>query len=151
MAIKRPGPSEHQHWTAVSRPDAARLAMRTWRLVQRAMAEIAPDWAVELEGICTEEATLVVVPEDGDDAIGPSFVISRETYGLRVDQVHWDALTEVGVFASLARRRAALRRLAASVLRSGAACRNHAASECGSARHGLRLTDPPCHTTIACR
>jgi hypothetical protein len=69
--------------------------------MQRAMAEIAPDWAVELEGICAEEATLVVVPEDGDDASGPSFVVSRETYGLRVNQVHWEALTEVGVFASL--------------------------------------------------
>ncbi len=69
--------------------------------VQRAMAEIAPDWSVEMEGLCSEEATLVVVPEDGDDATGPSFVVSRETYGLRVNQLHWDALTEVGVFASL--------------------------------------------------
>jgi hypothetical protein len=69
--------------------------------LQRAMAEIAPDWAVELEGICAEEATLVVVPDDGDDASGPSFVVSRETYGLRVDQVHWETMTEVGVFVSL--------------------------------------------------
>jgi hypothetical protein len=69
--------------------------------MQRAIAEIAPDWAVELEGICAEEATLVVVPDDGDDASGPSFVVSRETYGLRVNQVHWDVVTEVGVFASL--------------------------------------------------
>jgi hypothetical protein len=69
--------------------------------VQHAMAQIAPDWVVELEGICSEEATLVVVPDDGDDATGPSFVISRETYGLRVNQLHWDAVTEVGVFASL--------------------------------------------------
>jgi hypothetical protein len=70
-------------------------------MLQRAMAQIAPDWAVALEGICAGEATLVLVPEDGDDRSGPSFVISRETYGLRVDQVHWDAVTEVGVFASL--------------------------------------------------
>jgi hypothetical protein len=69
--------------------------------LQRAMAEIAPDWSVELEGICAEDATLVVVPDDGDDASGPSFVVSRETYGLRVNQVHWEALTEIGVFASL--------------------------------------------------
>jgi hypothetical protein len=69
--------------------------------MQRAIAEIAPDWAVELEGICAEEATLVVVPDDGEDASGPTFVVSRETYGLRVNQVHWEALTEVGVFASL--------------------------------------------------
>jgi hypothetical protein len=69
--------------------------------VARAMAAVAPDWVVEMEGICADEATLVVVPEDGEDATGPSFVISRETYGLRVDQVHWDGLAEVGVFASL--------------------------------------------------
>jgi hypothetical protein len=69
--------------------------------VQRAMAEIAPDWSVELEGICSEDATLVVVPEDGDDASGPSFLVSRETYGLRVSQLHWEMLTEIGVFACL--------------------------------------------------
>ena len=28
-------------------------------------------------------------------------MISRETYGFRLDQVHWDVVTEFGVFASL--------------------------------------------------
>ncbi len=65
------------------------------------MAEIASEWSVELQGVCADEAILVLLPEDGDDAMGPSFVISRETYGLRVDQVHWERLTEVGVFASI--------------------------------------------------
>jgi hypothetical protein len=72
----------------------------TW--IRRSMADIAPEWAAELQGICADEATLVLVPDGGDDAIGPSFVISRETFGLRVDQVHWDLATEVGTFASLA-------------------------------------------------
>ena len=54
------------------------------------MAEIAPDWSVELQGICAEEATLVLMPDGGDDANGPSFVISQETFGFRMDQVHWD-------------------------------------------------------------
>jgi len=70
-------------------------------LVRNAMADIAPEWSVELHGICVEEATLVLLPEGGDDAMGPSFMISRETYGFRLDQVHWDVLTEFGVFASL--------------------------------------------------
>ena len=70
-------------------------------LAQRALGDVAPDWTVELAGTCSEEATLVVVPDDGDDAAGPSFVISRESYGLRLDQLHWDDATEVGVFASL--------------------------------------------------
>jgi hypothetical protein len=71
-------------------------------MVQTALAEAAPEWSVELQGICADEATLVLLPEDGDDANGPSFMISRETYGFRVDQVHWDVVTEVGVFASMA-------------------------------------------------
>jgi hypothetical protein len=77
------------------------LGVADLALVQRAMAEIAPDWAVALESICVDETTLVLVPDDGDDRSGPSFVISREAYGLRVDQVHWDEVTEIGVFASL--------------------------------------------------
>ena len=71
------------------------------RLAQRVMAEMAPDWSVELHGIYNEETILIVLPEDGDDAMGPSFIINRETFGLKLDQIHWDKLTEVGVFASL--------------------------------------------------
>ena len=66
------------------------------------MADVAPEWSVELQGICADEASLVVLPEDGDDAKGPSFMISRETYGFRIDQVHWDVVTEIGVFAAMA-------------------------------------------------
>jgi hypothetical protein len=69
--------------------------------LRNAIEEIAPDCSVELEGICPQDATLVVVPEDGDDFAGPSFVVSRETYGLRVSQVQWDEISEIGVFASL--------------------------------------------------
>ena len=72
--------------------------------------EIAPEWSVELHGICADEATLVLLPEDGDDATGPSFMISRETYGLRLDQVHWDVVTEVGVFRVDERRARRTRR-----------------------------------------
>lgn len=69
--------------------------------MQIEMGGIGPAWSVELHGFCAGEATLVLVPEDGDDSTGPSFMITRETYGLRMEQVHWDTLTEVGVFASL--------------------------------------------------
>jgi hypothetical protein len=69
--------------------------------MQLVLAELAPNWTAHLQGICAYEATLVIVPQGGDDAIGPSFLISRETYGLRLDQVHWDDMTEIGVYASL--------------------------------------------------
>lgn len=114
MYLKRPGPQTntsqatpnpanqgqatlHEAFTAqVPRIGTADLA-----LMQAAMAERAPEWSVELQDICAEEATLVVLPEDGEDATGPSFVISRESYGLKLDQVHWDAVTKVGVYASM--------------------------------------------------
>lgn len=69
--------------------------------VRQAIAYIAPDWSVELEGAGAEDATLVVLPEDGDDSTGPSFIVTREAGGFRVDQLHWDSLTEVGMFSSL--------------------------------------------------
>ncbi len=82
-------------------------------LVQLMMAEIAPDWSVELQGICADEASLLLLPKDGDDAFGPSFIISRELHGLQIDQVHWDVITEVGIFASLTEVLDALRQIPA--------------------------------------
>jgi hypothetical protein len=99
MSTKRPSDQTRQDlaFTPTVRP----INEADLDLVQRAMAEIAPDWSVELHGICADEATLVLLPEGGDDANGPSFMISRETYGLRLDQVHWDVMTELGTFVSL--------------------------------------------------
>lgn len=99
MSIKRLG--HHSSQTSTFAAPVRPLGDSDLALVQSAMAEIAPEWSVELQGICVEEATLVLLPEGGDDAMGPSFMISRETYGFRLDQVHWDVLTEFGVFASL--------------------------------------------------
>jgi hypothetical protein len=99
MSIKRPSYDTTLDSTFAMPPrpfSSADLA-----LVRNEMAEFAPEWSVELHGICADEATLVLLPEDGDDAMGPSFMISRETYGFRLDQVHWDVVTEFGVFASL--------------------------------------------------
>jgi hypothetical protein len=70
------------------------------RLVQRAIADIAPEWSVELRGMCAAEATLVLLPASGDDAMGPSFMISQDGTGYLVDQVHWDLVTKIEVFTS---------------------------------------------------
>ena len=107
MSIKRPGvqTSTDLAFTVRVRP----LADADLVTMQFAIAEIAPEWSVELQGICSEEAILVLLPNAADDANGPSFVISRETYGFRLDQVHWDTMTEVGVFPSLSNIVSALR------------------------------------------
>ncbi len=100
MSIRRPGyPANPEPALAVPvRP----IGGSDLDYVRRTLADVAPSWTVELEGICVDEATLVLLPEDGDDANGPSFMISQENYLYRLDQVHWDAMTELGSFASIA-------------------------------------------------
>ena len=100
MSIKRPGYQVNAEpvYTVPLRP----IGGADLDFVRRAMADIAPSWSVELEGICADEATLVLLPEDGDDANGPSFMISQEDCLFRLDQVHWDVMTELGSFAAIA-------------------------------------------------
>ena len=99
MSIKPPAiqTSQDLAFSARVRP----IGNAELEMVQAAMAEAAPEWSVELQGISIDESTLVLLPEDGEDSMGPSFMVSRETYGFRVDQVHWDVVTEVGVFVSM--------------------------------------------------
>ncbi len=77
------------------------ISNRDLMIVEAMLADIAPQWSVELHGVCVEDTSLIVLPEDGEDSLGPSFTICREDYGLRLDQIHWDELTELGVFPTL--------------------------------------------------
>ena len=100
MSIRRPGyPANSEPALAVP---VQPIGGADLDYMRRMLADIAPSWTAELEGICADEATLVLLPEDGDDANGPSFMISQENYLYRLDQVHWDVMTEFGSFASIA-------------------------------------------------
>ena len=93
------------------------LGLADLRFVRNAIDSFAPDWTAELAGICADEATVVVVPESGDDTTGPSFVISRDSFSYRLDQVHWDTMNELGNYANLTEVMAAVR----TCVRSGCA------------------------------
>ncbi|WP_428486590.1 hypothetical protein [Rhodopila sp.] len=77
-------------------------------IMRNALLDVAPEWTVDLHGFCSDEATLILLPEDGDDAKGPSFVISRENFGFRLDQLHWDEMHEVGIYSALTETVAAI-------------------------------------------
>jgi hypothetical protein len=79
--------------------DTPLLGAAELRMMTDFLADVAPDWDAELQGV--DDAALVVLPESGDDNAGPTYVLSRDTLGYRVDQLHWDRLTEVGHFAAL--------------------------------------------------
>jgi hypothetical protein len=80
------------------------------RTMTSLLADVAPDWTAELHGICVDDASLVVLPDSADDQAGPTYVLSRDSVGYRVDQLHWDRLTEVGHFAGLAAAMGAIQR-----------------------------------------
>jgi hypothetical protein len=101
MSIKRPGSGSQTISDLRFALPSGPLGGGELTLVRDRMSDIAPEWSVELHGICAEETTLVLLPEDGDDAMGPGFMISRESYGFHLDQVHWDEVTDLGVFGSL--------------------------------------------------
>jgi hypothetical protein len=99
MSYKRSsGQTSQKATVAVSVPP---LGVADQAFFQAVINDVAPGWTVELDGICADEASLILVPDGGEDDLGPSFCITREGYGLRLDQVQWDAMTEVGIYASL--------------------------------------------------
>ncbi len=107
MSVKRSSLASSQNAVPVGPIDPLGLAELAY--VRDALGDFAPDWSVDLHGICVHEATLVLLPEAGDDAFGPSFVISVESLGYRVDQVRWDVAQEVGIYPTLADVLAAVR------------------------------------------
>jgi hypothetical protein len=77
------------------------LGSRDLKLFRSVLGVIAPAWTVELHGFCADEASLIVVPNSGEDSTGPSFAVTREGYGFKLDRVRWDLATEVGMYSSL--------------------------------------------------
>ena len=84
------------------------LGFADLKVVEQALADVASDWSVELDGVSLREASLVVLPDSGDDAMGPGFIISREDFGFRLDQLHWDVMQEIGSYAILSEAIAAV-------------------------------------------
>ncbi|HXT80106.1 MAG TPA: hypothetical protein VN702_11105 [Acetobacteraceae bacterium] len=82
-------------------PEGRPLCIGDVAMMAAAIADVAPDWSVELQGICADEASLIMLPETADDAIGPSFVVQKAACGFRLDQFHWDAYSEIGAFSTM--------------------------------------------------
>ena len=110
MAYKRSGDSTSQKSASAAKPAPQPLGSTELSLFRSVLEVIAPDWTVELQGFCAGEASLIVVPESGEDLTGPSFAVTCESYGFKLDQVHWDLVTEIGLYSTLPDVLAAIRR-----------------------------------------
>lgn len=66
-----------------------------------AIADVAPDWSVELHETFPGETSLMLMPEAADDTIGPTFVLHCRASGFQLDQYQWDTYSAIGAYGSL--------------------------------------------------
>jgi len=84
--ISRPdplGPSECQHLAAL-------------------VAELAPDGSVELRHDVFGSPTIVILPEDLDDANGPTLFVHRDGAVFHLEELRWGTYRKVDEFATWA-------------------------------------------------
>jgi hypothetical protein len=70
-------------------------------VVADAIADVAPDWTVELSCTFPGDANIVIMPEGADDLIGPTFLVYQDRNSFHVDQFQWDILGAVGDYSCL--------------------------------------------------
>jgi hypothetical protein len=70
-------------------------------LVADAIADVAPDWTVELSCTLPGDANIVIMPEGADDLIGPTFLVYQDRNSFHLDQFQWDILSCVGDYSCL--------------------------------------------------
>lgn len=86
---------------AQSHSDAAGLGAHDAAYASGVIADIAPDWSVVLHEVFPGEASLILIPEAADDAIGPTFVLHNHAGAFQLDQYQWDVYSEIGAYGSL--------------------------------------------------
>lgn len=100
MAIEPPPLAPRKRQSSAS---SREIGQRELNLVSDLVLRVAPDWSVELSGDVTADRSLVVMPHEADDRMGPTFVIRLATNGMRLDQVQWDQYTTLLQAANMRR------------------------------------------------
>lgn len=97
--------SATQSTSAPHDPHLGDLAQYDLDAVTALLARLPGGWTADLNLAEPDASTIVVLPPDASDVLGPAFVLYRakgETRGrFQLDQVRWEAYREIGSFASL--------------------------------------------------
>jgi len=60
------------------------------------LAELVPDWSVELHHDVLRKPMIVILPENLDDAIGPTLVVYGDETAFHLEELRWDACRKLG-------------------------------------------------------
>ncbi len=86
-------------------------------LVTEMVTDVAPDWSVELAGDSASDSSVVVMPLDADDRLGPTFIIRHVGRSVHLDALQWDECLHVATVPTVRHAIESLRvRLAALVV-----------------------------------
>jgi hypothetical protein len=99
MPVARFAPQQSQRRSRD--PVAEPLGVTHQFYIADAIAGAAPDWSVELYSDMPGSGTIIIMPDDADDDIGPTYFVHREGHMLCLDQLHWDSYSSVGRFADI--------------------------------------------------
>jgi hypothetical protein len=66
-----------------------------------AIVQFVPDWSVELHRTFCGEAALVMMPDDADELIWPTFVVRRDGTSFLLELFQWNIQSTVGTYATL--------------------------------------------------
>jgi hypothetical protein len=60
------------------------------------LAELVPHWSVELHLDVLRKPMIVILPENLDDAIGPTLVVYRDETTFHLEELRWDNYRKLG-------------------------------------------------------
>ncbi len=88
--------ADHRTQPPISRP--APLGPEQCRHLAAVVAELAPDWSVDLHHDVLGNATIVILPDGADDANGPSLFVHREGAAFHLEELRWGAYRKLGEY-----------------------------------------------------
>ena len=88
----------HLAYPSLPQPQPNSLGQGECGLLQSVVRDLAPDWSAEAMTDPVGETSLMIIPPEVCDEIGPLLVVHRVGALFRLDQFHWDVYSEIGEY-----------------------------------------------------
>jgi hypothetical protein len=96
-------PQRRLHGQSASRPyvPAKGLDRIDCTTLSEAVYRLAPGWSAEAHRDPHGRLSLMIIPPNADDALGPTLIVRRTRAALCVDQFQWDDYSPIGAYRSI--------------------------------------------------
>ena len=77
-------------------PAHERLGLDQCKHLTAVVTELVPDWSVEIHHDVHRKPMIVILPENLDDAIGPTLVVYGDDTAFHIEELRWDTYRKLG-------------------------------------------------------